>query len=64
MRYMFSYCSLLKELNLFSEKELKIEDAKRKISEISVTDIVRVSKNLKLDTVYFLCGKEDDGSDE
>ena len=41
-----------------------IEDAKRKICEISISDVVRVSQNLKLDTVYFLCGKEEDGSDE
>jgi len=40
-----------------------VDDLKQKISEISVEDVVRVSQKLKLDTVYFLCGKEDGSSD-
>ena len=41
-----------------------IEDAKRKIKEVTVNDVVRVSKNLKLDTVYFLSPKDGDGCDD
>ncbi len=36
-----------------------IEDAKRKVSEITLEDVVGVAQNIKLDTVYFLSGKEE-----
>ena len=41
-----------------------IEEAKSNINRVTVEDVVRVAGNLKLDTVYFLCGKEDDGYEE
>ena len=41
-----------------------IEDAKRRVREVSVEDVVRVSKGVKLDMVYFLCGKGDDACDD
>ena len=36
-----------------------IEEAIEKISETSLEDVIRVAGKLKLDTVYFLCGKEE-----
>ena len=36
-----------------------IEEAKRKIGEVTLEDVVRVARNIRLDTVYFLCGKEE-----
>lgn len=35
-----------------------IEDAKHKVSDVTIDDVVRVANGIKLDTVYFLCGKE------
>lgn len=35
-----------------------VEDAKQIISEITLDDVIRVAKGIKLDTVYFLCGRE------
>lgn len=37
-----------------------VDEAKQKINEITVEDVIRVSNSLKLDTVYFLCGKDGD----
>ena len=41
-----------------------IDTAKEKISRITVEDVVEISNRLKLDTVYFLCGKEGEIYDE
>ena len=41
-----------------------IEDAKLKTNAVTLQDVIRIARNTKLDTVYFLCGKEgDDGED-
>lgn len=37
-----------------------VEDAKIKIADVTPQDVIDISKNLKLDTVYFLCGGDDD----
>ena len=36
-----------------------IDELKEKISRVTVEDVKRVAKNVELDTVYFLAGKED-----
>ena len=40
-----------------------IEDAKRMVSEVTLDDVLRVAKNIKLDTVYFLQGKDGEEGD-
>lgn len=41
-----------------------IEDAKQKIREVTLDDVIRISKGVVLDTVYFLCGREDGDCDD
>ena len=41
-----------------------IEDAKRKISEITLDDVIDVAQNIVLDTVYFLSGKGEADDEE
>ena len=36
-----------------------IDELKEKISRVTIDDVKRVAKNVELDTVYFLAGKEE-----
>ena len=41
-----------------------VEDAKQAIKELTVSDVLRVAENIKLDTVYFLCGNGENDADD
>jgi len=41
-----------------------VDDAKNAINALTLSDVLRVSKNIKLDTVYFLCGDKENCGDD